>query len=677
MSADIFALLHEYLRVLQNVDALLDTVETHTLQERLLQVAIKQEQEMWEDILDGKSFSPEQILRSLWIHSKVSGSGVIESVWSNDDIPDQLEDVRRLNALLLAEYYTRAATPEFAPFARYVSLGQHFAQNVLGILGGLAETRDTPIGQIAAQLNMAISDELAKNIHNFFNGEKAQRIGDVERALGALSAELDRGDLSPSLKALFRGYRSAWGKVRNIFIDSRVVETEQSLVDDFVKVFALIKAAADTALALKQSNPQIAENAQIFINHIRIVEENISNIFHGGLPTVPMLTGLLNADVSLLRDAEFKTAFVELTKAMTALRRDLKRLVEKQPLTETYIRNARRLFIVLSQDLSDSDNSVETVQILADAFHDDIDQFVNLLWIPGAEPGSDKVIRNALREFPDLAAKFRNRIEQLLHLRKKVITTTQIARIGVTAGPSSPQVPAIEASWAQTEERLQDIAVRVHTLGTSLSKSGDPEAVSVHAAAAQLGKAHKAVKAHRASAERGEKSDSIPAEKLLYNAVKALRASPATQEHKTQLKELIASAPTQSTLVKVQIIIRSQDASLADGSTKPLFRKRISEVIICPTTTYQQVLDAETDDSVNKALNRYGRTFGGAGASFTVSRTIRSNKRFISRVENLSQQVLASKFQYTDSSGRIERRDFPMGRKFRNDVTLSFVFVSA
>lgn len=237
------------------------------------------------------------------------------------------------------------------------------------------------------------------------------------------------------------------------------------------------------------------------------------------------------------------------------------------------------------------------------------------------------------------------------------VTAAIDARRGIQA-VENDSLSSVEATWRETEQRLAELAAKMAPHQT-------------------VERAHKAVKRLATAEEKGKELGSIhtlPAEKKLYAAVEALKATPL---HRQELKEIIGASPRKSQIVRAQFIIKPQESTVPGSQARTLYSEKVKSIIVCTDTTFQEIVDAEPSDKLGKAFDRYGRMFSGAGASFTEGRRVRKDKRFIAKVANLSQKVIDTKFQYTDSKNRIERRDFPLGRKYRNDVILSFVWLGA
>ncbi|MBB20919.1 MAG: hypothetical protein CMP20_15905 [Rickettsiales bacterium] len=213
------------------------------------------------------------------------------------------------------------------------------------------------------------------------------------------------------------------------------------------------------------------------------------------------------------------------------------------------------------------------------------------------------------------------------------------------------------ASWRQTEERLAAF-------------------ISHHPI---IARAHKAVKRLAVAEEQGQVLESVhtlPAEKKLYQAVDHLKEVPELTEQRHQIKQIIGASPRRSQLVKVRYLIRKRDSDIPGSKPTPLFDTQIKDVIVCPSTTYQEIRDQEPPKKLQEGLDTYGAVFQGSYASFTEKRLVRKNKQFIARIKSLSHRVADSKFVFSDSKNRKEERPFPVGRDYRNKVTLFFAWDS-
>jgi hypothetical protein len=612
--------LQEYLRLL-----------TETAKESPVNFDFEDEKSAWKAIKRGlveRVYELEPLPIPLIEISKTDQRETEINWADNIELSERIYDLRRARALVLKDLFTAMARPEFDRVQEYIQTGL-LLNDILDQV-----TASSDMQGLIQQTRDQLSNELAVNLQSFMSGQPLRRIVETERVLAQLSVKLDDN-------SKIRVYRNAWLKTRQKVVGTENVSIQTTFKQDFENVLDLI-----TQL---RNDPTLANEEDTLLS-LRLVEENLENALNEGETRLAFRT--------LVQPSEANPDFIRLQAEFDALLDRIERRVRTPTglAIVTYTRklkSLRRQFAFIYGSLEDV--TVETIGQQQQAFQDELAAAVDALWIPGRALPNVVPFNDALRiiELDDMRLK--NKINDLLVTRSQLVDLIRRHNAGLVNNKDQDMVAV--ASWRQTEQQLAAFVVH-HPI---------------------IARAHKAVKRLAATEEEGQVLESVhtlPAEKKLYQAVEALKEVPELAEQRDQIKQIIGASPRRSQLVKVRYLIRKRDSDIPGSKPKPLFDTQIKDVIICPSTTYQEIRDQEPSEKLQEGLNKYGARFEGAYASFTEKRLVRKNKQFVARIKGLSQRVTDSMFAFTDSKNRKEERPFPVGRDYRNKVTLFFAWES-
>jgi len=556
------------------------------------------------------------------------GAEMTQTDWTDQVLTDMVYDIRRARALVMQDLFTQMARPEFDRVQEYIQTGLLLV-DMLSTMPASSNAQQT-IQRVQEQL----SNELATNLRSFMSDEPLLRIVETERELAFLATKLDDS-------SKLRTYRNAWLKIRQKVVGTQNGVSQTTFKQDFARVLRLIaKLREDPAL----------ENESNTLMTFQLVEDALEMALNEGEIVFGFRT--------LVPPAEPSFEFQRLKAEFAALLDRIERLsmTPTGALIATYIRKLKALrrrtvFVYDGQE----DATADLMDEQQAALQDELQAAVDALWIPGRVLPNAADLDEALRKIISVAVILEDDINELLALRAKVVQQIRRRKAGLIDDADEDMTPV--GSWRRTEQQLSAF-IKAHPL---------------------VERAHKAVKRLAVAEEQGQVLESVhtrPAEEKLYEAVKAMKGLPHLVEERQQIKQIIGASPRRSQLVKVRYLIRKRDSDLPGSKLKPLFDTPVKDVIICPSTTYQEIRDQEPSEKLQESIRKYGARFEGAYASFTEKRLVRKNKQFVARIKSLSQRVTDSVFTFTDSQNRKEERPFPLGRDYRNKVTLFFAWES-